>query len=191
MNQNIMTINNRIFKNCKDMSSTCFYVYICVKVYQSNTGYDRFSVYDIKDSVGLAKSTLLRNIKELIHLGYIKEKNTYNSLKYPYKLYPIVEPNDNLHGFTDLKIDFVKTIINLVKKDKLNKRHLQIFIYLKYKEQQNRKSCNLSQSNLSRGLGVTRNAINISLKNLNKDVVNDLYHKYGSYFEYIYNFLNN
>lgn len=189
MNQKIMRINNRIFKNCKDMSATCFYVYICIKVYQVNTGSDKFSIYDIKDDVGLAKSTLIRNIKELIPFGYIKEKKTYNSSSNPYKTYPIIEPKDTIHGFTDFNLNFVEEIIKLVREDKLNKRHLQMFLYLKYKEQQKSKPWNLSQSHVSRGLGVTRNAINISLKNLDRNIVKELYEIYGSEFEYIYDFL--
>lgn len=189
MQKNTMKINNRIFKNCKDMSATCFYVYICIKVYQANTNSDNFSIYDIKDNVGLAKSTLIRNIKELMPFGYIKERKTYNSFSNPYKTYSIVEPKDTIHGFTDFNLNFVEKIIYLVKEDKLNKRHLQIFLYLKYKELLRNNSWNLSQSHISRCLGVTRNAINISLKNLDKEIVKELYEIYGLEFEYIYDFL--
>lgn len=184
-----LILNNKVFINCKDMSATGFYVYFCIKYYQTVSGEDKFSIHNIIEDIGLAKSTLIRNVKELVNLGYLKEKKTYNSESSPYKVYSIVELEDTIHGYSRFNLEFVKTLINYVKIDKINKRHLQMFSYLKYKELQRSRTWNVSQSHISRGLGVTRNAINISLKNLDKNVVKELYDIFEEDFEYIYDFL--
>lgn len=189
MRNNEMVLNNRIFVNCKDMSATSFYVYVCIKQRQVTTGEDNFTICDIIEDIGLAKSTLMRNVKELVTLGYIGEKKTYNSELSPCKIYPIVELEHSVHGYSNFNLNFVKKLTEYVKDDKLNKRHLEIVFYLKYKELQRSKTWKISQAHISRGLGITRNAINISLKNLNKSIVNDLYSIFGEEFEYIYDFL--
>lgn len=189
MINNTISINNRVFKDCKKMSATGFYVYMCIKTHQNKVNENIFSVYDLSANVGIAKSTLIKNIKELIPLGYLKENNTYNSATNQYKTYFILEPKDKIHGVTNIDATFLEKLIDLVNNDYLNKRHLQIFLFLKYKEQQRSKTWKLSQSHISMGLGVTRNAVHTSLKNINLDIVNQLYDMYNDYFEYIYKFL--
>lgn len=182
-------INNRVFKDCKNMSATAFYVYIGAKVHQIVNNENVFSLHELYEEIGIAKSTLIKNIKELIPLGYFKENNTYNSSINQFKTYSALEPKDDIHGFTCIDMKFLKELISLVKNNKLNKRHLQIFLFLIYKEQENSKTWKLSQSYISMGLGVTRNAIHISLKILDLEVVNYLQKTHNVCFEYIYNFL--
>lgn len=189
MTNNKIFINNRVFKDCKKMSATGFYVYIGAKVHQVITHENVFSLYELYEDIGIAKSTLIKNIKELIPLGYFKENNTYNSAINQFKTYSALEPKDTIHGFTSIDINFLKELISLVRDNKLNKRHLQIFLFLIYKEQEKSKTWKLSQSYISIGLGVTRNAIHTSLKILNLEVINYLHNSHKECFNYIYNFL--
>lgn len=189
MKENSIIINNRIFQDCKQMSATIFYVYMFIKSYQYETNKNIFSVYELLDDIGIAKSTLIKNIKELVLLGYLKEHRDYNSAKHHFKNYSIIEPTDIIYGFTSINVNFLNTLISLVSKDYINKRNFQIFIFLKHKEQQGSKTWKASQSHISVGLGVTRNAIHTSLRNLNMKVVDYLYITYGDYFKYIYDFL--
>lgn len=186
---NKILINNRVFKDCKKMSATGFYVYIGAKLHQTITKEKTFSLNELYEDVGIAKSTLIKNIKELIPLGYFKENNTYNSATNQFKTYSALEPKDNIHGYTSVDIDFLKELISLVRDNKLNKRHLQIFLFLIYKEQERSRTWKLSQSYISMGLGVTRNAVHTSLKILDIKVINYLHNSYTECFKYIYNFL--
>lgn len=188
MTINKLMISNNIFKDCNKLNPTGFYVYMCISLYQYEYRLDSFSIYDINDSISLEKESFSRSIKQLIKLGYIKEEKRYGGKSNKIKNYSLVK-QDNIDEYTPFQIDFLKTLINLIKENKLSKRHFQVFLFLKYKEEKNFILWKISKLQVGVSLNITKKSLIASLKKIDDDTINYLRQTYNVYFQYIYDFL--
>lgn len=187
--ENLMFMNNKIIKNCKNMNATSFYVYICLKFYTVKNETTKFAVNDVLDDIGLAKNTLNRSLKVLVNEGLLKEGSSYNSPTHPNKEYTFIEPSNTILGYTKISLGFMGCLINKVKNKELTKRQFEMFIYLIHRKSDNSKDFKLSQSQISQNLGVTRNAISISLKKLSIQSIFEIQEQFPAEFKNVFHFL--
>ena len=75
-------------------------------------------------------------------------------------------------------------------KKKLTKTQFRVFLFLKYKEFNNVDVNSLTQSKIAISLGLTRNSINIAIKNINLNVIDFLESNFSTEFFYIKCFIN-
>lgn len=182
-----LILNNKIFKDCRKISPSNFYIYVSLSKYLYENNKEYVFATEMVDLVSVTKESIVRNLKKLVELDYLIEERHLNKNHY-FKKYSIKKDNI-IDGETLIELEFLNTLLELVYQEKLSKRNFQIFLYLKYKEQEKNTSWKTSMMNLSKQLNSTQKNLMFSLKQLDENTINYLNETYNDCFKYIYSHL--
>lgn len=185
MKQKYFCMSNKIIKNC-NLSPSVFNVYINIKIYTIMNDKNNFELNDIIKQTNLSKNPLLRCLKTLEKEGILIKGKSYNSINKT-KVYKFNDIKTTILGYTMLNVNFLFFLLEGIKEKKITKRQFQIFIYLISKKEN--EIANLTQAQIGKNFGVTRNLINMSLKNINLEFINRINTTYPKEFKNIYNYM--
>lgn len=182
-----LILNNKIFKDCSNVSPSNFYIYVTLSKYLYENNEDYVFATDIVDLVSVTKESIVRNLKKMVELDYLIEERHLNKNHYIKKY--CIKSDNFINGETSINLEFLNILLKLVHQEKLSKRNFQVFLYLKYKEQEKKTAWKTSMLNLSKQLNTTQKNLMFSLKQLDENVVNYLQETYSDCFKYIYSHL--
>ena len=183
-------LKTAFFKNAHNTTTSYFFILITLAIYQNHSQKSHVSYGDLKPYVFFKKTTFNRNVKAFVEDGYLIECKSYNSSLNRYKRYYFSKNFKESSDYFCLNREFVRALIELVNKKKLTKTQFRVFLFLKYKEFNNVDVNSLTQSKIAISLGLTRNSINIAIKNINLNVIDFLESNFSTEFFYIKCFIN-
>lgn len=166
-------INNKIFEDLKYTDATEFYIYICLIINYSRFGNDTFTVDEIIKITNLSEKTVRRHIKKLLVEDTEKNKKSkvYKTKANSTKLgdkhkYSINHFIKTSKYFTSFHISTLDSFCLRVRYKELSERQLALCLYLRYRAYIEQNNCIITQTEIAKDLGISRQRVSGLLKPL-------------------------
>ena len=142
-----ITIPNVFFDDVKVMSDGAFRIYLALKLAEKRDGVETFTLHAMLEAASVSRSTLLKNIKDLVTLGYLCKKRQNRRMGEEYVYY--INPHFNrTKGYTALENATVSMMLKT-----LTDGEMKLYAYLCFMIGASQTSCWASQKYLAKAIG--------------------------------------
>jgi|GEM_PF-2114676 len=160
--QNKISIPNTIFTDFDKIKGGSIKIYLSLKLEENVKKIKEFTQNDIEEFAAISRSTFVRNIKDLVNMGYVckKRTNRRNKEEYIYYINPFFSV---VAGFTMLENRVVRLMLN-----ELTDGEIKVYSFLSMMVGDAKNDCWASQKYISRKIGKTQQGISLITNNLLK-----------------------
>lgn len=187
IDKSTLIINNYVFNNLNNISSSAFYIYLKLLLKQDMTGQKVFTVDEMCEAVGYKRRAIFKHLDDLIKVKLIDKKRKNRKIGEEYLYYLSIFTVDNI-GFTKISKGSVKLLLNMVDFKQINQTQLTICMYFKHICYGGKTEANISQESLAQALGMKQNSISDSFKKIEsteliyrekEEIINDFKFRYN------------
>lgn len=186
IDKSTLIINNHVFNNLNNISSSAFYIYLKLLLKQDMTGQKVFTINEICEAVGYKRRAIFKHLDDLVKVKLIDKKRKNRRSGEEYLYYLSIFTVDNI-GFTKISKGSVKLLLNMVDFKQINQTQLTICMYFKHICYGGKTEANIGQETLANALGVARTTITESFKKIEeteliyreKEEISDFKFKYN------------
>lgn len=144
---NKVLIPNAIFEDFDVINDGAIKIYLAIKLNDKKEGNRNYTINELIEITGVARSTFLKNIKDLISMGYICKKRANRRIKDKYEYY--INPYFSLtKGFTMLETATLRLMLM-----SLTDGEMKLYAYLCYMIGATNSNCWASQIYLAKAIG--------------------------------------